>query len=82
MEELDLLRTEALETPQRWLEEYRGRCMTLGKEVQLLSGEERRQAFALGVDDQYGLTVRETDGTVQTVRAGEVSVRGMYGYAP
>ncbi len=82
MEELDLLRADALETPQRWLEEYRGRCMTLGKEVQLLSGEERRQAFALGVDELYGLTVREADGTVQTVRAGEVSVRGMYGYAP
>ncbi len=82
MEELDILRCEALETPQHWLEEYRRRCLTVGKEVQIITGDERRCAMALDIDEMYGLVVRETDGTVQTVRAGEVSVRGLYGYAP
>jgi BirA family biotin operon repressor/biotin-[acetyl-CoA-carboxylase] ligase len=82
VEELDILRREALESPQLWLEEYRRLCMTVGKEVQLITGEERRLAAALAIDGDYGLVVREADGTVQTVRSGEVSVRGLYGYAP
>ena len=82
VEELDILRREALESPQVWLEEYRRLCMTVGKEVQLMTGEERRLATALAIDEDYGLVVREADGTVQTVRSGEVSVRGLYGYAP
>ena len=35
---------------------------------------------ALDVDEQFGLIVRRQDGTVTTVRSGEVSVRGLYGY--
>ena len=42
----------------------------------LLSGT----ALALDVDDRFGLVVRRADGTVETVRSGEVSVRGLYGY--
>ncbi len=82
MEELDILRREALETPQNWLEEYRRLCLTVGKEVQIITGDDRRCATALDIDRMYGLVVRETDGTVRTIRAGEVSVRGLYGYAP
>lgn len=82
IEELDLLRENALEQKELWLTEYRRRCLTLGKEVQIVAGEHRRAATALDVDDTFGLVVREKDGTQNTVRAGEVSVRGMYGYAP
>ena len=32
------------------------------------------------LDEQYGLVVRHQDGTEETVRSGEVSVRGLYGY--
>ena len=35
---------------------------------------------ALGVDEDYGLRVRWENGEETTVRAGEVSVRGLYGY--
>ena len=35
---------------------------------------------ALDIDRQYGLVVRRQDGTVVTLRCGEVSVRGLYGY--
>lgn len=80
MEELDELRYVAFHQPQLWLAEYRAECLTLGREVQLITGETVRGAVALDVDDSFGLTVRWEDGSVETVRAGEVSVRGLYGY--
>lgn len=80
VEELDALRGTALDEPALWLEEYRSRCVTVGREVQVLSGGTARQALALAVDEGYGLQVRYEDGREETVRAGEVSVRGLYGY--
>ena len=80
VEELDALRGTALDEPALWLEEYRSRCVTVGREVQVLAGGTARQALALAVDEGYGLQVRYEDGREETVRAGEVSVRGLYGY--
>ena len=80
MAQLDLLRTEALERPTLWLAEYRRRCLTVGREVQILHDGAARPATALDVDEGYGLRVRYADGEEATVRAGEVSVRGLYGY--
>ena len=82
MEELDCLRSEALEHSAAWLCEYREKCLTLGKEVQILTGDTRRPATALDVDDEFALVVREQNGEIHAVRAGEVSVRGLYGYLP
>jgi len=49
--------------------------------VQLLSSDGGREtARALDIDDEFGLMVELEDGTRKTVRTGEVSVRGMYGY--
>ena len=80
VEELDILRREALEHPRLWLEEYRQKCLTVGREVQVIAGDAVRPATALAVDEEFGLTVRYEDESVETVRAGEVSVRGLYGY--
>ncbi|MBE6940550.1 MAG: biotin--[acetyl-CoA-carboxylase] ligase [Ruminococcaceae bacterium] len=63
-----------------WVEEYRRRCVNLGKAVQLLWTEKRERAVALDIDEQFGLVVRRADGNVTSVRTGEVSVRGLYGY--
>lgn len=63
-----------------YLEEYRRRCVTLGREVRLMWSEEQSRATALDIDEQFGLVVRLENGTVTTVRTGEVSVRGLYGY--
>ena len=63
-----------------YLAEYRECCVTLGREVRLVWSEEQRRAAALDIDDKFGLVVRREDGTVTTVRTGEVSVRGLYGY--
>lgn len=63
-----------------WVAEYRRRCVNLGREVRLLWSEGQERATALDIDEQFGLVVRRADGTVTTVRTGEVSVRGLYGY--
>jgi len=59
---------------------YRKDCVNLGKQVQLIGGEERETVTAVDVDENFGLVVRTADGTERTVRSGEVSVRGLYGY--
>ena len=63
-----------------WVSAYRRDCVTLGKPVRLLWTDDQTEAFALDIDEQFGLAVRLSDGTEKTVRTGEVSVRGMYGY--
>ena len=62
------------------LRQYRRDCITLGQDISLLRGEEIRHGHALDIDDSGALVVRLTDGTVEAINSGEVSVRGMYGY--
>lgn len=65
----------------RYLDAYRRDCVTLGKTVQLIAADGSRETVeALDVDEAFSLLVRAQDGSVRTVRTGEVSVRGMYGY--
>lgn len=65
-----------------YLAAYRRDCVNLNKQVQLLERDGRETVTAIGIDETFGLVVRAEDGTVRTVRSGEVSVRGMYGYVP
>ena len=80
IEELSLLAGDLGGDPASWLADYRRRCVTLGREVRLLWRGGQTRATALDIDDQFGLVVRREDGTEETVRTGEVSVRGLYGY--
>lgn len=63
-----------------YLEKYRSRCVTTGKQVQLITPNSREEAEALSIDEEFRLVVRMPDGQERRVSAGEVSVRGMYGY--
>lgn len=63
-----------------YLEEYRRRCVNLGRTVRLLGPDGGETAEALDIDGDFGLVVRTADGGIRTVRSGEVSVRGLYGY--
>lgn len=65
----------------RYLAAYRRGCVTIGREVRLLWRDERESVFAEDIDESFGLIVRRPDGTRETIRSGEVSVRGLYGYA-
>lgn len=62
------------------LTQYRRDCVTLGRDVSLVRGDEVRHAHALSVDDDGALVVSFPDGHEEAVNSGEVSVRGMYGY--
>lgn len=62
------------------LRQYRADCITLGKEVSLVRGEEVRYGTALDIDPDGALIVRFADGHLEAVNSGEISVRGMYGY--
>ena len=62
------------------LSRYRKDCITLGKEVSLVRGDEIRHGTALDIDCDGALIVRFPDKSTETVNSGEVSVRGMYGY--
>ena len=69
-----------LHSPDRMLERYRRDCITLGKNVSIVRGDEVRHALAMDVDCEGGLVVRYDSGEIGTVTSGEVSVRGLYGY--
>lgn len=62
------------------LQSYRQDCMTVGQQVVLVRGEDKRYGTALELDPDGGLIVRFEDGTVESVQSGEISVRGLYGY--
>lgn len=62
------------------LSRYKGDCITLGKEIVLLRGDEKRYGTAVDIEPDGALRVSYPDGTTEAVSSGEVSVRGMYGY--
>ena len=63
-----------------YLDAYRRDCLTIGREVQLLWEDVHEKVLATGVDSDLGLEVVRQNGTKETIRTGEVSVRGLYGY--
>lgn len=76
IEELDACYAAWLTGADDAAEEYRRRCLTVGREVRV----RERRGFARAIGDDYSLLVDYPDGTRQSVRFGEVSVRGLYGY--
>lgn len=65
-----------------YLAAYRRDCVNLGRTVRLIpfGGGERETAQAVDIDGDFSLIVRGADGEERTVRSGEVSVRGLWGY--
>ena len=62
------------------LKRYRDHCVTLGKDIQLLYADTVSYGHAVDIDADGALLIRLPDGSMRTVNAGEVSIRGMYGY--
>ena len=58
-----------------FLPEYRRRSMLLGREIVFSRAGGRFAAVAERIDDNGGLVVRLPDGSRETLRSGEVSVR-------
>ena len=59
---------------------YRDNCVTLGQDVKLLCADTVSYGHAEDINADGALLVRFPDGNIREVNAGEVSVRGMYGY--
>ncbi len=66
---------------QEILDAYRPDCITLGKQISIVTAGDIRHGIAIGIDDNGALLVEFPDKHIEAVNAGEVSVRGIYGYA-
>lgn len=80
MEALCAMSEALLTEKEALLAKYRRDCVTIGREVSLVRGDEIRHGKALDVDGDGALVVAFPDGKIEHISSGEVSVRGMYGY--
>lgn len=62
------------------MEEYNALLVGKGGRVRVLSPGNEFEGISEGINPMGELRVRREDGTEETVFAGEVSVRGIYGY--
>lgn len=62
------------------MEKYGRMLVNLNREVLILGEGEPYRALALGITKTGELIVRREDGSEEEIFAGEVSVRGVYGY--
>lgn len=56
------------------LEEYRERSFLIGKEIEITENGKTERAVAVGIDDEFALTVKKADGKVYTLNSGDVSI--------
>lgn len=61
------------------LESVQLRCVTLGTQVRILTGQGEMTGLAKAIGEQ-GELICQTENGEMKVRAGDVSVRGLYGY--
>ncbi len=59
---------------------YRENCLTLGKEITFIRGDQQRDGRAIGINQDGSLTVLFPNGETESVNSGEASVRGLFGY--
>ncbi|MDE5679944.1 MAG: biotin--[acetyl-CoA-carboxylase] ligase, partial [Lachnospiraceae bacterium] len=62
------------------MEAYNAALVNCGREVRVLDPAGEYTGMAQGINEKGELCVKTADGKVKKVYAGEVSVRGVYGY--
>lgn len=62
------------------MKKYSSLLVNQDREVLILEKDAEYKAYAEGINQKGELVVRREDGTVENICAGEVSVRGVYGY--
>lgn len=62
------------------VDEYNKYLLNCNKEVRVLDPKGEYEGVALGINEEGELLVKKQDQSVVAVYAGEVSVRGIYGY--
>jgi len=63
-----------------FLEFYKSRSVTLGRNVKVIARTSSFEGFALDIDKDGALLVRECDGSIRKILSADVSVRGESGY--
>lgn len=61
-------------------ESYEAHLVNLNREVKVLDPAGEFEGRAMGINEKGELLVRTADGSIKEIYAGEVSVRGFYGY--
>ncbi len=67
----ELLRLQS----EDFLDEYRKNCFVLDKDVVLIQGDKREYAHSVGIADDGALIVKDENGNVRNINAGEISLR-------
>lgn len=62
------------------IEDYNKRLINQDRMVRVLDPQGEFEGVAQGIDEKGQLSVKREDGSIEAVYAGEVSVRGIYGY--
>ena len=62
------------------MKKYSSLLVNQDREVLILEKDAEYKAYAEGINQKGELVVRREDGAVENICAGEVSVRGVYGY--
>lgn len=58
-----------------YIDYYRSRSIIIGEDIDVVINGEHTYARALGIDNQGGLEIRLSDGTLTTLHSGEISIR-------
>lgn len=61
-------------------DEYNAMLVNCKREVRVLEPGKEYAAYAQGINERGELLVKRADGSEEAIFAGEVSVRGIYGY--
>ena len=80
--ELDTLRAKWPREKSAYLKSYRENSVTVGKKIQILSGDSQYSATALSIGDDFSLDIKRQDGTIKNLSSGEISVQGLYDVKP
>lgn len=62
------------------VQDYNEMLINVGRQVRICDAKEEFTGVAAGIDSHGELLVTKEDGTQAVISAGEVSVRGLYGY--
>ena len=63
---------------KNYVDEYIKRSMVVGHDIEVHVHGDIRLAHALAIDEECGLMVRYEHGTAETLRFGEVRIKGIY----
>ena len=80
VEEVDRMRQDWPHNAAPYLEMYRDICVSVDKDIFVISGDKKEPAHTLGVGDNFSLRVRYEDGREEDLTSGEISVRSVEGY--